>query len=155
VFEPAPVRTRLIFRMRGEVSSVLDIGEVAGGRRRVMVIGGGSVEGPQLSGEVLPGGADWQLVAADGSISIEARYTIRASDGGLILVHSRGVRAGAGAVLARVAAGEAVDPRDYYFRTWVTLETQAPAHTWACGRLFVGVAAREPHAAVIDTYEIL
>jgi hypothetical protein len=65
------------------------------------------------------------------------------------------VRAGDPAVLAPLAAGEAVDPNEYYFRTWVTLETQAPAHTWVCGRLFIGVAARAPHAAIIDTYEIL
>jgi hypothetical protein len=151
MLEPPPLRTRLIFRLRGEVSSVQQIGP----DRRVMVIGGGRIEGPHLAGEVLPGGADWQLLAPDGSVEIEARYTIRATDGGLILVHSRGVRAGDPAVLARLAAGETVDPRDYYFRTWVTLESTAPAHSWVCGRLFVGVAAREPHAAIIDTYEIL
>jgi hypothetical protein len=151
VLEPPPLCTRLIFRLRGEVSSVEQIGR----GRRVMVIGGGSIDGPHLAGEVLPGGADWQLLAPDGSLSIEARYTIRASDCGLIAVHSRGVRTGDPAVLARLAAGEAVDPNDYYFRTWVTLETRSPAHAWVCGRLFIGVAAREPHAAIIDTYEIL
>ena len=64
MLEPPPLRTRLIFRLRGEVSSVQQIGP----DRRMMVIGGGRIEGPHLTGEVLPGGADWQLLAPDGSI---------------------------------------------------------------------------------------
>ena len=152
--EPPPLATRLVCRIRGELGAVQEIGDVSAGRRRVVPIAGGRVDGPLLAGEIIPGGADWQLVAPDGSAAIEARYTIRADDGGLILVHSRGVRSGEPAVLARLAAGEPVDPGEYYFRTLVTLETSAPAHTWVNGRLFIAVAAREPSAVVIDLYEL-
>jgi Protein of unknown function (DUF3237) len=148
------LQTRLICRVRGEISMVQEIGQLAGGRRRVVVIAGGWARGPHLDAEILPGGADWQLVASDGSVSVEARYTLRASDGGLILVHARGVRNGEPDVLARLGAGEEVDASEYYFRTHVTLEAEAPAHAWVNGRLFFGVAAREPQAVLIDLYEI-
>jgi len=152
--EPPPLETRLVCRLRGELGPVQEIGTVSAGRRRVVPIAGGRADGPLLAGEILPGGADWQMVAPDGSAAIEARYTLRTDDGALILVHSRGVRGGDPAVLARLAAGEPVDPRDYYFRTLVTLETSAPAHAWVNGRLFIAVAAREPSAVVIDLYEL-
>jgi hypothetical protein len=152
--EPPPMQTRLICRVRGEISSVQEIGELSSGRRRVVVIAGGWARGPHLDAEILPGGADWQLIAPDGSVAIEARYTLRTSDDGLVLVHARGVRNGDAEVLARLARGEEVDAHEYYFRTHVTLETEAPAHAWVNGRLFFGVAAREPQAVLIDLYEI-
>ena len=34
-----------------------------------------------LSGIVLPGGGDWQTIAADGTTAIPARYAMQASDG--------------------------------------------------------------------------
>jgi hypothetical protein len=152
---PPPLQTDLVCRLHVQLGAVQEIGTLAIGRRRAVPIVGGRVEGPQLAGEVLAGGADWQIVAPDGSVAIEARYTVRASDGGLILVHSRGMRNGPAAALARLAAGEAVDPDQYYFRTVVTLETEAPAHAWVNRRLFIAVAARDPNAVLIDLYEVL
>jgi hypothetical protein len=151
---PPPLSARLICQLHVELGAVQEIGTLASGRRRVVPIVGGRVEGPHLQGEVLGGGADWQLVSPDGSATIEARYTLRASDGGLILVHSRGIRNGPPALLALLAAGDAVDAGEYYFRTLVTLETDAPAHAWVNRRLFIAVAARDPAAVVIDLYEV-
>jgi hypothetical protein len=153
--EPPPFASRLVCRIAATLEELLDIGWVPGGHRRVVPIAGGSVSGPLLTGEIVPGGADWQILAEDGSAVIEARYTIRADDGALILVHSRGVRNGDPAVLARLLRGETPDPSEYYFRTLVTLECSAPAHAWVNGRLFIAVAAREPTAVVIDLYEVL
>jgi hypothetical protein len=152
---PPPLQTELVCRLHVRLGAVQEIGTLAIGRRRVVPIVGGRVEGPRLAGEVLAGGADWQVVAPDGSAAIEARYTVRTDDGGLILVHSRGMRNGPAAVLARLAAGEAVDPDEYYFRTVVTLETEASAHAWVNRRLFIAVAARDPDAVLIDLYEVL
>ena len=153
--DPPPFASRPVCRIRATLGEIQDIGHVPGGHRRVVPIAGGTVVGPLLNGEIVPGGADWQILAPDGSAAIEARYTVRAHDGALILVHSRGVRNGDPAVLARLLRGETPDPAEYYFRTLVTLECSAPEHAWVNGRLFIAVAAREPAAVVIDLYEVL
>ena len=153
-YELPPLATRLVCRINAQLGPIQEIGTLASGRRRVVPIAGGRVEGPQLNGEILPGGADWQLVTAGGGAVIEARYTIRLDDGSLVLVHSRGMRNGPPPVLERLAAGESVDPHEYYFRTLVTLETGAAAHAWVNHRLFIALAARLPDAVIIDLHEI-
>ena len=83
-----------IFSIRCELANILDLGPAPFGHRRVVNILGGPVTGARLSGRVLPGGADWQIVAADGSIDVHARYTIESDAGALIQVDSKGVRHG-------------------------------------------------------------
>jgi hypothetical protein len=62
------------------------IGPSAHGLRRIAPLRGGEVTGPLLQGKVLPGGADWQFVRPDGVLQIEAKYTLQATDGTLIMV---------------------------------------------------------------------
>lgn len=62
-----------------------DMGRVNGGVGRMIPITGGSVEGPRLSGSVMPG-ADWFVMRDDGAAVVEARYAIRANDGAIIQV---------------------------------------------------------------------
>ena len=45
-----------------EVGRPIDIGQTPRGRRRLIPIVGGRVNGPQLFAKVLPGGADFQLI---------------------------------------------------------------------------------------------
>ncbi len=81
---------------------------------------------PRLSGRILPGGADWQIIRADGATDIEARYTVESSDGGLIIVNSVGLRHGPPDVIEKLGRGEPVDPSLYYFRTLMRFETAQP-----------------------------
>jgi hypothetical protein len=140
------------FEVRVTVAPPLELGQTPIGRRRIIDITGGSVVGPRLSGRILPGGADWLVARPDGTAFVDARYTIEADDGGLIFVHNTGYRHAAAAVLARLAAGEAVAPDDYYFRTTPYFDTAAPAHHWLTHSIFVGNAAREPERVVISFY---
>jgi hypothetical protein len=114
------------------------------------------VSGPLLQGRVVPGGADWQVVRPDGVLSIEAKYTLEADDGSLIMVTNRGLRHGPPEVIEKLTRGEAIDPSQYYFRT--TAEFEAPLgsrHVWLNRAIFVGVAQRTPAAAIIRFHEIL
>jgi hypothetical protein len=58
----AIVRTRPLFVMRLKVPPLIVVGTTPNAFRRIGVIEGGSFEGERLSGEVLPGGNDWQAV---------------------------------------------------------------------------------------------
>ncbi|MBN8485052.1 MAG: DUF3237 family protein [Sphingomonadales bacterium] len=101
------------------VGAPIEVGE----GRRCIPINGGKVTGA-FSGTVLPGGADWQRIAADGTIEIDARYVLELAEG-RVEIRSRGLRAAPPDILARLAAGEAVDPSLYYFRTAIRFQTAA------------------------------
>lgn len=143
-----------IAHVRVELDPVLTIGPTAQGLRRVIPIVGGTIEGERLRGQILPGGADWQLVHDDGTAVIDTRYTARTVDGALIYLATAGVRHGPAAVLERIAAGEPVDPREYYFRVGVRLETGDARYAWLNRTLFVAYAARFADAVGYDLYAL-
>jgi hypothetical protein len=82
------------------------VGDISYGERRIIPITGGSFVGPRLSGRVLPGGADWQVIRRDGITELEARYTLETDDGALIYVLNKGIRSGSKEVMERLARGE-------------------------------------------------
>ncbi len=145
----------LAFRLRVSVAAALELGETQAGRRRVIPITGGSIDGPLLAGRVLPGGADWQIIRSDGCAELEARYTIEAEGGALVSVINRGLRHGPPEVIARLAAGEPVDPAAYYFRCAPVFETAAPALLWLTRSLFISSGVRRPDAVEISVYAVL
>ncbi|HEX7928268.1 MAG TPA: DUF3237 domain-containing protein, partial [bacterium] len=149
---PTPL-LRHIFTVRADLANILDVGPTPAGHRRVINILAGTVTGPRLTGKVLPGGADWQIVRPDGALDIEARYTLQADDGALIQVRSSGLRHGAPEVLARVVRGDPVDPGEYYFRTLMRFETAAPKHDWLNRILAIAYAARMENAVELHVHE--
>jgi hypothetical protein len=146
--------TTKIAHVRVELDPVLTVGPTAHGLRRIIPIVGGTIEGERLNGEILPGGADWQLVDDAGTAYIDTRYTARTSDGALVYLATTGVRHGPAPVLQRVAAGEPVDPGEYYFRVGVRLEAGDPRYSWLGRTLFVAYAARFADAVVYDLYAL-
>jgi hypothetical protein len=144
-----------IFTIRCELANIVDLGPAPFGHRRVVNILGGPVTGAKLTGRVLPGGADWQIVAADGCLDIHARYTIESDAGALIQVDSKGLRTGPPDVLARLGRGEDVDPSLYYFRTVMRFETAHPSTEWMNRILAIAKGAREKNAVRLDVYEVL
>lgn len=130
------------------------IGAVITGERRVIPITGGRFEGARMRGEILPGGADWQIVAADGTALLEARYTLRTEDGALIYVRNLGVRHGPTEVLAAIARGEQVDPAKYYFRASPTFETGDKRYSWLNRIICVCSGVRTREEVLLDFYEV-
>ena len=144
-----------MFRIHCEVANILDLGAAPFGHRRVVNLLGGTVSGAKLNGRVLPGGADRQIVAADGALEIHARYTIESDAGALIQVDSRGVRNGPPDVMARLSRGEDVDPALYYFRTVMRFTTAHPSTIWLTRILALAKGAREKNAVKLEVYEVL
>jgi hypothetical protein len=143
-----------IFTINAELEAITALGRTPYGERRVINILGGSVSGPRLTGRILPGGADWQIIRGDGAAEIKARYTIESDAGALILVTSEGLRHGPPDVIARLAQGDKVDPRLYYFRTVMRFETADPAVDWLNRILGLARGEREPRRVRFDVYEV-
>jgi len=143
-----------LFRAEITLAPVQELGDGPLGRRRITPITGGEVSGARLSGRVLPGGADWQVVRPDGVASIDARYTIETHDGALVYVRNQGYRHGPPEVIARLAAGEAVDPALYYMRTTPWFETGDARYAWLNRTVCVGSGERLAAAVRIDFYAV-
>lgn len=130
-------------------------GKTPYGERRVINITGGTVSGPRLTGKILPGGADWQIIRPDGVADIFAKYTFQIDGGGFVLVTSAGLRHGPPEAIAKLAQGEAVPREQYYFRTSVRFETADPKADWLNRVLMIAVGAREKMKVKLDLYEVL
>ena len=152
--DPLPPPLTFVFAAYVDIGVPQEIGDTTGGRRRVIPITGGRVEGPRLTAEVVPGGADWQLVRSDGTVELVARYSLRAADGTLISVVNRGLRRAPPAVLARLAAGEAVDPALYYFRATPSFTVAPGPHGWLADSVFVATGERQAKQVVIRVFAL-
>ncbi|HXC40132.1 MAG TPA: DUF3237 domain-containing protein [Burkholderiales bacterium] len=151
---PAMPELNLLARIALRLAPPLDLGQGPLGRGKLVGIAGGTVSGGRLRGEVLPGGSDWQTVREDGSLLVEARYVIRTLDGALVTVRENGVRHGPPEILARVAAGEAVDPSTYYFRTTPRFETGDERVSWLNNAVCVGSSVRVGDSVLLDCYVV-
>lgn len=136
------------------VAAPVLIGQTPLGERRLIPILGGRLSGPRLEGEVLPGGADFQLIRPDGVAEIEARYAIRLSDGAMLYVVNRGLRHAAPEDMARLLRGEPVPPERVYFRTSPVFETAAPDHAWLGRSLFLGYGERQPDSVRVRIFAV-
>ncbi len=151
---PTP-RLEFIFAARVSVATPLELGDVGKGGRRIVAITGGNFSGPQLRGEVLPGGADWQVLRSDGVAELEARYTLRTEDGALIYVRNQALRHGPAEVMAALAAGRPVEPNAYYFRGATFFETGAPRYAWLGEHIIVCTGAREQARVHLKFFQLL
>jgi hypothetical protein len=148
-------KLEFIFAAQVTVDPALDLGDVAKGGRRIVPITGGEFSGPQLSGTVLSGGADWQILRSDGVAELEARYTLRTDDGALIYVRNHALRHGPADVVAALAAGRPVDPATYYFRGATFFETSAPRYAWIARHIVICTGEREVAGVRLRFYQML
>ena len=142
-----------LLKARVQVGAALELGE----RRIVPILGGTFIiqsEGPEIRGRVLPGGADWQLVRADGVVELEARYTLETGSGQLIYVRNCGIRHASPEAMEKLRAGIAVDPALIYCRTVPVFETAAPELQWLTRSVFVGSADRHPAEVVVRFWRV-
>lgn len=149
------MRSEILFEAHVEVGEILSMGDTGKGDRRVIAITGGSFSGSGMTGRILPGGADWQLVRHDGIAEIEARYVLETDDGIRIQIRSEGVRHGPPAVMAALARGETPDPESYYFRTALRFEAPAGRLAWLNGVIGFAVAERLPRGVRFAAYRVL
>jgi len=144
-----------LLRVAADVGELVTMGGGPLGERRVVAITGGTFEGPRLQGTIVPGGADWQIVRADGVLDIDARYALRTEAGVLIRVLSQGYRHGPPEILAALGRGEEVPARKYFFRTVMRFETGAPDLQWLNRTIAVATAQRKARQVLLEAYQLL
>ena len=151
--QPPATGLDLVFRADVLVGDVEDHGVTRAGHRRVIPILGGRLS-HGVDAEVLPGGADWQVVHDDGVLEIDTRYTARTAGGGLLHLRTRGIRSGPPEVLEALLRGAPVAASDYYFRIVVSIETSVPELRKLQDSLIVAAAARGADRVVYDAYRV-
>ena len=143
------------FSAKVTLDKLQDLGNTPHGHRRIIPITGGSFEGPAIKGIVKPGGADWQIVRSDGVVELNAQYTIETDDGALIYITNKGYRNASAEVTKRIANGEMVDAKEYYFRTTPFFETASAKYDYLNNHIFICTADRKVGYVLINFYKVL
>ncbi|MGG1220351.1 DUF3237 domain-containing protein [Priestia endophytica] len=137
-----------------EVAAPMVVGHTRLGRRQFIPIKGGKIIG-EINGNIIDGGADSQIIRANGRTDLSARYVIETNDGELIYIENNGIRQVSERFRDRASKGEIIDPEHVYFRTVPTFETSSEKYEWLENSLFVGAALRTETKVVLDIYKVL
>lgn len=129
-------------QLRVNVAAPVELGPSPLGRRRMIAILGGTLDGEIGTGTVLPGGADWQIAHDDGSVTITAEYTIQFTEGDVMTLRSIGVRA--------MRDGADAPP---HFRTSIVFA--AESHRTALNHnLYVSTGSREGGIVTLQLFRV-
>ena len=131
------------------------VGAIPDTNRLVGVLEGGTFAGERLSGQVLPGGSDWQSIRHNGSTLLDSRLVLKTADGELISMKYTGVRVNSPEVAARLKHGEVVAPEDYYLRITPVFETASEKYAWINNVVAVGSGDRQPVGPTYSIFEVL
>lgn len=123
------------------------------GRRQLIVCPSGTVEG-DITGTVLPGAVDSQVIRPDGTCELSARYGLRLDDGSGVYIQNDGIRTVPPEYVEKVKAGEFVDPDLYYFCTTPHFEVFDRKLDWMTKKVFVCSATRYADRVEIDYYTV-
>lgn len=146
-------RLDLVYRLEATVGDSQDVGQISAGHRRIVPLTGGTFNGRELRGTLLPGAsADWQTVLPDGTALGDVRYTLKTERGDLLYVQSQSVRHGSKEVLERLGREEEVDASEYTFRGAVKIETASAALDWLNRGIFVSVGGRQSGGVIYEVY---
>ena len=128
--EPSAPHLTHALTLHVKCSPAMEVGATSMGKRIVIPIVGGTFEGESLHGEVLPGGADYQLVdTLHNRTHLEAIYNIRTSDGVMIHVRNIGVLAN-----PKLANGK----QGFYFQSTPVFEAPLDSkYAWLNDAVFV------------------
>ncbi len=139
-----PPGTELAVELFVTISPAVTVGASDHGTRRFIPITGGRFAGSGIKGEVMAGGADWQLSRPDGVTEVNALYSIRTDDGAVIVVDNRGI-----IVPANGGIG--------YARTNPQFHAPQGKYEWLNKTLFVGTItpATQGGAVIIRVFKVL
>ena len=131
---PAPA-LEFAFEEIVTLGKAIPVGETPLGKRNIIPITGGTLEGPGIKGTIIPGGWDWQLSRADGCTQIKADYMIKTDDGVVINVINSG------------ALCPPIDGNPTPARTSPVFEAPVGKYEWLNRSAFIGTLELAPPSA--------
>jgi hypothetical protein len=145
-----------VYEASGDLGAPIPIGETPDGARRIIpIFAGGRVEGPLIKGKLIGNAADWQLTRSDGVTVADAIYALETDDGAIIQIRNKGLRHGPPEVMARLVAGEEVDPAEYYFRTVPEFIAPKGKYEWLNRSIFICAGARYASGIKLWVWRVL
>jgi hypothetical protein len=139
-----PPGTELAVELYVTISPPVVVGASDHGARQFIPITGGRLTGNGIKGEVMNGGADWQLRRPDGVTEVNALYSIKTDDGAVIVVDNQGI-----IVPGNGGIG--------YARTNPRFHAPQGKYEWLNKTLFVGTItpATQGGAVIIRVFKVL
>jgi hypothetical protein len=134
---PEPKLTHL-YDMHVDLEPPQAIGATPAGTRQIFVVKGGTFEGPELKGTVLPGGGDWALMRTDGAVQLDVRATIQTDDDALIYAAYSGLIVATMEQFGLLMGGGDVPISEYYFYTNPMFQTASEKYAWLNQRIAIG-----------------
>lgn len=122
--ESPPPRTELVYEAIVDIAPSVSLGQGPLGERRMVPITGGEFHGAGLSGKVLAGGADRQLIRRDGVRQLDAVYEMQTDDGVILSVRNQVLVRGEGA--------------NRYAFSQITIDAPQGRYEWLNQSLFIG-----------------
>ena len=141
-------------RLDVDLAAIVAIGDTPAGRRLVAPVSGGTIAGERLSGQVLPGGADWVTQRGDGHSAIDVRLTLRTDDGATLGLTYRGRFVGPPGAMQRFVAGQPIDAAQSSLQTVASFESGDPRYAWLNDAIVVGIGEQVDGAPAYQLYEI-
>lgn len=125
---PKGPQLEFVMQLKVTLDQAYSVGETPRGRRTIIPITGGTFEGPNIKGTIVPGGADYQM-ANGGRTEIEAIYCIKTDDGVYIHIRNCGI----------IRTGNSADGRpSFYFKCAPKFEAPANSkYNWLNNSIFV------------------
>jgi hypothetical protein len=87
---PVPESGVLVLEAEVQLDAVYDVGRTPYGMRHAIVTQAGTMKGPKIQAEVMPGGLDYQLVLSNGVVEVEQFLVLRTSDERYVIMRNTG-----------------------------------------------------------------
>ncbi|MFY7761282.1 DUF3237 domain-containing protein [Aquidulcibacter sp.] len=142
-------------RLQVDFAAMARIGKTPQGNRLIAPVLGGRFEGPRLTGDVLPGGADWALYRGEDRMLVDVRLTLKTDDGALIYLTYQGALRASAEDMVRFKKGETLSPEAFNLRTVTRFETGAAQYDWLNDMIGIGVGTQEATGVVYQIFEVL
>ena len=144
-----------LMEVHADLSAPVEIGTGPFGTRNIFNVTGGSFEGPRLRGKIVPGGADWLLVDAEGVGRLDVRIALETNDGARIYVQYFGVLVINEIIRKALEQGGSSEYGDTYFMTQPRCETGEARYAWLNKLMAVAEGRMRPSAVEYRVFELV